>query len=231
VTRKAVEPFSEKQVELVATFADQAVIAIENVRLFDEVQARTRELSEALERQTATSDVLAVISSSRGTLEPVFDAMLTNAIRICEAKFGNFLLYENGGFRHVMLHGAPPAYSEAMQKDPVLYPKPGHNLDRVAKTKRLVHVPDLMGQPPDTMGRLGPLAGARTLLVVPMLKDDELIGAFGIYRQEVRPFSDKQIELATNFAAQAVIAIENGGCSMSCANRCSSRPPLPTCSR
>ena len=210
VTRKAVEPFSEKQVELVATFADQAVIAIENVRLFDEVQARTRELSEALERQTATSDVLAVISSSRGTLEPVFDAMLTNAIRICEAKFGNFLLYENGGFRHVMLHGAPPAYSEAMQKDPVLYPKPGHNLDRVAKTKRLVHVPDLMGQPPDTMGRLGPLAGARTLLVVPMLKDDELIGAFGIYRQEVRPFSDKQIELATNFAAQAVIAIENG---------------------
>ena len=209
VTRKAVEPFSEKQVELVATFADQAGIAIENVRLFDEVQARTRELSEALERQTATSEVLAVISSSRGTLEPVFDAMLTNAIRICEAKFGNFLLYENGGFRHVMLHGAPPAYAEAMQKDPVLYPKSGHNLDRVAKTKRLVHVPDLMGQPPETMGRLGPLAGARTLLVVPMLKDDELIGAFGIYRQEVRPFSDKQIELATNFAAQAVIAIEN----------------------
>jgi two-component system NtrC family sensor kinase len=209
VTRKAVEPFSEKQVELVTTFADQAVIAIENVRLFEEVQARTRELSESLERQTATSEVLEVISSSGGTLEPVFDAMLTNAIRICEAKFGNFLLYENGGFRHVMLHGAPPAYAEAMQKDPVLYPKPGHNLDRVAKTKRLVHVPDLMAQSPETMGRLGPLAGARTLLVVPMLKDDALIGAFGIYRQEVRPFADKQIELVQNFASQAVIAIEN----------------------
>jgi two-component system, NtrC family, sensor kinase len=209
VTRNAVEPFSEKQVELVTTFADQAVIAIENVRLFEEVQARTRELFESLERQTATSEVLEVISSSGGTLEPVFDAMLTNAIRICEAKFGNFLLYENGGFRHVMLHGAPPAYAEAMQKDPVLYPKPGHNLDRVAKTKSLVHVPDLMAQPPETMGRLGPLAGARTLLVVPVLKDDALIGAFGIYRQEVRPFADKQIELVQNFASQAVIAIEN----------------------
>ena len=184
------------------TFADQAVIAIENTRLLNE-------LRESLEQQTATSEVLRVISSSPGTLEPIFDAMLTNAIRICEARFGNFLLYENGGFRHVKLHGAPSAYAEAMQREPVLHPRPGHNLDRVAKTKRLVHVPDVMAQPPDTQGRLGPLAGARTLLIVPMLKDDELIGAIGIYRQEVRPFTDKQIELVQNFAAQAVIAIEN----------------------
>ena len=202
IAKTVPQPFTAKQIELVTTFADQAGIAIENTRLLNE-------LRELLEQQTATSEVLRVISSSPGTLEPIFDAMLTNAIRICEARFGNFLLYENGGFRHVKLHGAPSAYAEAMQREPVLHPRPGHNLDRVAKTKRLVHVPDVMAQPPDTQGRLGPLAGARTLLIVPMLKDDELIGAIGIYRQEVRPFTDKQIELVQNFAAQAVIAIEN----------------------
>jgi GAF domain-containing protein/CheY-like chemotaxis protein len=209
LSRTTVRPFDDKHIELVTTFADQAVIAIENVRLFDEAQARTRELSDALEQQTATSEVLRVISSSPGALEPVFEAMLTNAIRICDAQFGNFLLYEDGGFRHVKLLGAPPAYAEAMRREPMLRPQPGHNLDRLAKTKRVVHVADVMAQPPATQGRLGPLAGARTLLIVPMLKDDELIGAIGIYRQQVRPFTDKQIELVSNFAAQAVIAIEN----------------------
>src|SRR5262245_830515 len=116
LTRTAVHPFTPRQIELAETFADQAVIAIENARLFDEVQARTRDLSESLEQQTATSEVLKVISSSPGTLEPVFDAMLSNAVRICEAQFGNFLLYENGGFRHVKLHGAPPAFAEAIAR-------------------------------------------------------------------------------------------------------------------
>src|SRR5262245_11893064 len=114
-----VQPFTEKQIELVTTFADQAVIAIENVRLFDEVQARTRELSEALEQQTATSEVLGVISSSPGELEPVFQAMLANAVRICEASFGNLLLYEGDVFRHVALHNAPKAWAADSERDPV----------------------------------------------------------------------------------------------------------------
>ena len=113
-------PFTDKQIELVQTFADQAVIAIENVRLFEEVQARTRELSEALEQQTATSEVLRVISSSPGELEPVFQAMLENATRICDAKFGNLLLYEGTAFRVAAMHGAPPAWAELRRRDPIL---------------------------------------------------------------------------------------------------------------
>ena len=112
LVRRSVRPFSDKQIELLITFADQAVIAIENVRLFDEVQARTRELSEALEQQTATSEVLRVISSSPGQLEPVFEAMLQNATRICEAKFGTMYLREGDAFRAVALHNAPPAFAE-----------------------------------------------------------------------------------------------------------------------
>ena len=113
LARANVEPFTDKQIELVETFADQAVIAIENVRLFDEVEARTRELSEALEQQTATSQVLQVISSSPGELEPVFEAMLANAVRICEAKFGNLLLVEGDGFRQVAMHGAPRRHMQS----------------------------------------------------------------------------------------------------------------------
>jgi GAF domain-containing protein len=209
IYRQEVRPFADKQVDLLTSFAAQAVIAIENARLLNELRQRTDDLSESLEQQTATSEVLRIISSSSGELDPVFDAMLANAVRICEAQFGNFVLYENGGFRHVKLLGAPTAYAEAMQREPVLYPRPGHNLDRLVKTKRLVHVADVMAQPPAVQGRLGPLAGARTLLIVPMLKDEELMGAIGIYRQEVRPFTTKQIELVQSFAAQAVIAIDN----------------------
>ena len=124
VTRSSVRPFTDQQVELLTTFADQAVIAIENVRLFDEVQARTRELTEALEQQTATSEVLQVISSSPGELQPVFNAMLENATRICEADLGTMALYEDGGFRHVGLHGAPPAYAELQRREPVVRPHP-----------------------------------------------------------------------------------------------------------
>jgi GAF domain-containing protein len=214
LSRRAVEPFTDKQIELVTTFADQAVIAIENVRLFDEVQARTRELGESLEQQTATSEVLRVISSSPGELEPVFNTLLENATRICEATHGNLFLREGDAFRLVAMHGAPPAWAEKWRREPVVRPGPGTGLGRIAKTKDVVHIVDLtkeqayIDRDPLFVGQVE-LAGGRTLLVVPMLKDDELIGAIGIFRQEVRPFGDKQIELVTNFANQAVIAIEN----------------------
>ena len=205
--RSVVQPFTEKQIELATTFADQAVIAIENVRLFDEVQARTRELSEALEQQTATAEVLQVISSSPGALEPVFEAMLANAVQICEANLGALVLCEDDGFRHVAGHGAPPAYTELRQREPLIRPGPNAPLRRLAETKQVVHVLDLLEEP--ARGQLAALAGARSQVLVPMLKENELVGAIVIYRQEVRPFSDKQIALVKNFAAQAVIAIEN----------------------
>ncbi|MFY9786774.1 MAG: GAF domain-containing protein, partial [Pseudolabrys sp.] len=212
--RKTVAPFTDKQIELVTTFADQAVIAIENVRLFDEVQARTRELGESLEQQTATSEVLKVISSSPGELEPVFETMLANATQICGAEFG--LLYRSEGdlFRTVSLYGAPPAFAEQRRLNPMLRPSPGTALGRVAATKEMVQISDVQAEPAyqnDPLRRASflDLAGARTVVCVPMLKDNEVVGAISIYRQQVRPFTDKQIALLTNFAAQAVIAIEN----------------------
>jgi two-component system, NtrC family, sensor kinase len=141
--RREVKPFTPMQIELVKTFADHAVIAIENVRLFDEVRARTRELAEALEQQTATSEVLQIISSSPGQLEPVFDAMLANATRICEAKYGNFFLCEGDEFRLVAMHGAPPAWAEKWRREPLIRPGPGTGLGRAARTKEVVHIADL----------------------------------------------------------------------------------------
>jgi two-component system, NtrC family, sensor kinase len=212
--RPEARPFTDKQIELVETFADQAVIAIENVRLFDEVQARTRELSEALEQQTATSEVLQVISNSPGELEPVFQAMLENATRICEAKFGNLLLYEGTAFRVAAMHGAPQAWNELRRRDPMIPFSAKNPLGRVVATRQLQHVADFRMEEAYLEREPGPVAlaeaaGARTVLVVPMLKENELVGVIAIYRQEVRPFTDKQIELVTNFANQAVIAIEN----------------------
>ena len=215
LTRQQVRLFTDKQIELVTTFADQAVIAIENVRLFDEVQARTRELSEALDQQTATSEVLQVISSSPGELEPVFNAMLENATRLCEAKVGNLFLREGDDFRAVAVHGES-GYADWFRREPavVMRDQPGTPLDRLTKSKQVLHIPDLRHDESYLDGNprivsLVDSAGARTHIVVPMLKEDELIGAIVIYRQEVRPFSDKQIELLTSFARQAVIAIEN----------------------
>jgi GAF domain-containing protein len=209
VYRQEVRPFTDKQIELVQNFAAQAVIAVENARLLNELRQRTTDLTEALGQQTATSEVLEVISSSQGDLQPVFDAMLSNATRICQASLGNLVLYEDGGFRNVALHGAPTAYRELRAREPVVKPNPAHGLGRLASTKQVVHVTDIMLEPPEARGGLALLAGARTLLNVPMLKEQILVGAIGIYRQEVRPFTDKQIELVQNFAAQAVIAIEN----------------------
>src|SRR5262249_30839090 len=142
LARRLMRPFTERQIELLTTFADQAVIAIENVRLFDAEQQRTRELSEALEQQTATSEVLRIISSSPGQLEPVFEAMLQNATRICEAKFGTMYLREGDAFRAVALHNAPPAFAEARKRAPIR-PGPNAALTRMLRTKQAVHVPDI----------------------------------------------------------------------------------------
>ena len=211
--RSIVQPFTDKEIALAETFADQAVIAIENVRLFDDVQKRTQELSEALEQQTATSEVLNVISSSPGELEPVFQAMLANAVRICEANFGMLFRFEDGVVRAAAMLGVPPAFAEFWQRGPQ---RPGRQtaLGRSIETRQTVHIVDVTADPAYVEGEpvfvaAVKLGGFRTILNVPMLKDNELIGIFAIYRQEVRPFTDKQIELVTNFAAQAVIAIEN----------------------
>ena len=207
LTRSEPCPFSAKQIELVETFADQAVIAIENVRLFEAEQRRTRELSELLEQQTATSEVLRVISSSPGELEPVFQAMLENATRICEAKFGTLFRFDGKLFHPAAQVGTPPRLFEFYKQRGPFLPEPQTKLDHVMRTKQVNHTADYAAEAvPGTAARLG---GARSTVAVPMLKDDVLVGAIVIYRQEVRPFTDKQIELVQNFAAQAVIAIEN----------------------
>jgi GAF domain-containing protein len=214
LARQRVEPFTERQIELVCAFADQAVIAIENARLLDELRQRTTDLTESLEQQTATSEVLQVISSNTGELEPVFDAMLASATRICEAEFGNLLFREEEAFRWVAWHGEPTDVN--WRGEALIIRTDGADipLSRVAATKKRVHVADLRQDVAYKAG-FAPLValvdkgGARTLLIVPMLKEPTLIGAIAIYRQEVRPFTDKQIALVENFAAQAVIAIEN----------------------
>jgi GAF domain-containing protein len=208
LARTRVHPFDEKQIELVTTFADQAVIAIENVRLFDAEQQRTQELTESLEQQTATSEVLRVISSSPGELEPVFDALLANAVRICSAQFGNLTLFDGGELRLEAMHNAPPALAELRRRNPVIDLK-SSIAGPVVTTKQLNHVRDLAAQEPYAGSALAKVGGARTALSVPMLREDALVGTINIYHLDVCPFTDKQIELVQNFATQAVIAIEN----------------------
>ena len=193
--RVDVQPFTDKEIELVATFADQAVIAIENVRLFEAEQKRTDELTEALEQQTATSEVLQVISSSPGDLQPVFETMLANAVRICDAKFGNIYRWDGDAFDLVATHNTPPAFAEARRRSPIR-PRPDNLLSRMVATKTVIHVADYerlaieQGVPEYVTGV--ELGGVRTALFVPMLKDNELIGYFSVYRQEVRPFTARR---------------------------------------
>ncbi|MGB9041839.1 MAG: GAF domain-containing protein [Pseudolabrys sp.] len=212
LARSSVRPFTPKQIELVSTFADQAVIAIENVRLFDEVQARTRDLTESLQQQTATADVLKVISSSPGDLEPVFQAMLAKATQLCEAKFGVMFRFADGVFRATSWLGNPPAH--IIEQPHVVSENPHNLLTRIVSTKQPVHSSDLTKERAYVEGNpryvaLVEAVGARSLLVVPMVKNEELIGAIAIYWQEARSFTEKQMELISNFAAQAVIAIDN----------------------
>src|SRR5262249_29982020 len=213
VRRREARPITDKQIELVNNFAKQVVIALENPRLLNELRQRTGDVSEALAQQTATSEVLGVISSSPGELEPVFQTMLANATRICEAKFGNLYLYEDGALRIVASHNVPPAFAEARRRSP-FHPPAGGAFGQAIRTKQTAHLFDLAATEPyeqrdPVVVEAGELGSVRTAVNVPMLKDNELIGIIAIFRQEVRPFTDKQVALLTNFAAQAVIAIEN----------------------
>ena len=218
VAKTVPQPFTAKQIELVTTFADQAVIAIENTRLLNELRQRTGDLSELLEQQTAASQVLQVISSSTGELEPVFQAILASATRTCDAKFGLLYRIENGSARIISKLGIPPAFAEYLKRGPHRPPlnrvSPLTPIGRVIQSRQLVHLADYrtdqsyLDRDPITVAAIE-LGSIRTLLVVPMIKNDALMGAIVIFRQEVRRFTDKQIELLQNFAAQAVIAIEN----------------------
>ncbi|MGB8104810.1 MAG: GAF domain-containing protein, partial [Pseudolabrys sp.] len=181
--------------------------------LQEQVAALTQELKEAREQQTATAEVLKVISSSQGDLEPVFQAMLENAVRICDASFGMLFRFDAGLVSAEAMVGVPPQFAEFWRRGPQR-PGPRTAFARMIEEKRTVHITDVRIEPAYVEGEpvfvaAVNLAGFRTLLTVPMLKKNELIGAFAIYRQEVRPFTDNQIDLLTNFAAQAVIAIEN----------------------
>jgi len=172
-----------------------------------------KHLAEALEQQTATSEVLRVISSAPGELEPMFGAMLENATRICEANFGNLYLCDGEEFRIAAQHNTPAALVEERKRTPI-HSARNTIVGRMARTRQAVHIVDLPAEQsylernPWTVASVE-LAGIRTVVAVPMLKEQELIGMISIYRQEVRPFTDKQIELVTSFARQAVIAIEN----------------------
>jgi GAF domain-containing protein len=213
IYRLEVRPFTDKQVALVETFAAQAVIAVENTRLLNELRQRTSDLTESLEQLTATSEVLRVISSSPGALEPVFQTMLQNAVRICDAKFGTLYLREGDAFRAAALHNAPPAFVEFWQRGPHR-PGPSTVLSRVLRTKEVVHISDITAdqayiERDPLFIAAAELGGFRTVLAVPMLKEADVLGAIYIYRQEVWPFSNKQIALLASFASQAVIAIEN----------------------
>jgi two-component system, NtrC family, sensor kinase len=213
--RTSVKPYTDKQIELVEDFAAQAVIAIENGRLLSELRQRTDDLSEALEQQTATSEVLSVISSSAGELQPVFDTMLAKAVELCEASFGALWLIDGEGYRTAALHGDLPVADVEQWRSGTLHrPKAVIPMVRATRSRKPVHIPDMLKDKAYLKG--DPLAvsvvdtaGIRTLVTVPMLKEGEAVGNITIYRKEVRAFSDKQIELLTNFSAQAVIAIEN----------------------
>jgi GAF domain-containing protein len=214
LNRLEVRPFSDQQIVLVEIFADQAAIAIENVRLLDELRQRTTDLTEALEQQTATSEVLQVISGSPGDLQPVFAAMLENAARICDANFGNIFRWDGDALWLVATHNTPLAFTEHRRRVP-FRPDQGNPIAEMLKTNAAIHVADLAvddryitRRDPEVVAAVE-LGGIRTFVAVPMLKDEKLTGTIILYRREVRPFSDKQIELVKNFAAQAVIAIEN----------------------
>jgi GAF domain-containing protein len=206
IYRKEVRPYTDKQTALLQNFAAQAVIAIENARLLNE-------LRESLEQQTATANVLGVISSSPGELQPVYEAMLQNAVRLCDANFGNIYRWDGEVANLVASYNTPAALIAARRSSP-LRPHPDEPLGRIIASNAPEHIADLAAERAyaermPAVTQAVELGGIRTLILVPMKRENEVIGALSIYRQEVRPFTDKQIALVQNFAAQAVIAIEN----------------------
>ena len=192
------------------------MIAIENVRLFEAEQERTRELTESLQQQTATSEVLRVISTSPSELEPVFGAILANGARLCEASFGILALYENGAFHVAGMHNVPEAYAEYRRLKPVINLGPQSAVARMAVSKGVIHYLDYAAEVPD--GPVARLAGARSVVAVPMLKDSELVGVIYIYRQEVRAFTDKQIALLRTSPPKRSSPSRTRDCSTNCAS-------------
>ncbi len=208
IRRQEVRPFSEKQIALLKTFADQAVIAIENVRLFKELEARNRDLTEALEQQTATSEILRVISSSPTDLQPVFQSILANAARLCEAHNATAFTFDGEAFHFAAAYNLSPEL-QAYAEHTTLRPGRESSVRRVGLERRPVHIPDILADPEFDTSEAYRREGMRSVLAVPLLKEDTLVGAIAIHRREVRPFTEKQIQLVMTFANQAVIAIEN----------------------
>ena len=204
--RTEVRPFTPPQIALLKTFADQAVIAIENVRLFQELQVRNRDLTEALEQQTATSDILAVISSAPTELQPVFDTIAEHSVKLCGALFGSVYRFDGELIHMVADNNYPPA---ALERSRQLFPtRPDRHLftARAILDRAVIHVPDVENDPEHPASEI---ASFRSVLSVPMLRESDPIGVITVWHADIGPFSQKQVALLQTFADQAVIAIEN----------------------